>query len=58
MRSFSVSTPFSPVPALYIQGKMDAQRGGGNGMDVVAMFTAIYRSRRERRPIPFPLKDE
>jgi poly(3-hydroxybutyrate) depolymerase len=30
---------FAPVPALYIQGMMDAQRGGGNGMDVVTMFT-------------------
>jgi polyhydroxybutyrate depolymerase len=31
-------TKFSPVPVLYIQGMMDAQRGGGNGMDVVTMF--------------------
>ncbi|MDB5352228.1 MAG: putative dehydrogenase [Planctomycetota bacterium] len=28
---------------------------GEDGRDVVAMFTAIYRSRRERRPIGFPL---
>jgi poly(3-hydroxybutyrate) depolymerase len=30
----------SPVPVLYIQGKMDAQRGGGNGEDVVSVFAA------------------
>ena len=30
----------TPVPVLYIQGMMDAQRGGGNGKDVVAVFTA------------------
>jgi polyhydroxybutyrate depolymerase len=29
----------SPVPVMYIQGMMDAQRGGGNGMDVVNLFT-------------------
>lgn len=27
---------------------------GEDGRTVVAMFTAIYRSQRERRPIPFP----
>jgi hypothetical protein len=26
------------LPVLYIQGKMDAQRGGGNGIDVVNFF--------------------
>ena len=31
---------------------------GEDGREVVAMFTAIYRSRRERRPIPFPLQAE
>jgi poly(3-hydroxybutyrate) depolymerase len=31
---------FSPIPVMYIQGMMDAQRGGGNGIDVVNMFTA------------------
>ncbi len=30
----------TPVPVLYIQGMMDAQRGGGNGKDVVDVFTA------------------
>ena len=30
----------SPVPVLYIQGQMDAQRGGGNGEDVVRVFQA------------------
>jgi predicted dehydrogenase len=28
---------------------------GEDGRAVVALFTAIYRSQRERRPIPFPL---
>jgi predicted dehydrogenase len=28
---------------------------GDEGRIVVAMFTAIYRSQRERRPIPFPV---
>jgi predicted dehydrogenase len=28
---------------------------GEDGRTVVALFTAIYRSQRERRPIPFPL---
>jgi poly(3-hydroxybutyrate) depolymerase len=28
----------SPVAVLYIQGMMDAQRGGGNGKDVVDVF--------------------
>ncbi|HKU39627.1 MAG TPA: prolyl oligopeptidase family serine peptidase [Polyangiales bacterium] len=28
----------SPVAVMYIQGKMDAQRGGGNGLDVVSVF--------------------
>jgi UDP-N-acetyl-2-amino-2-deoxyglucuronate dehydrogenase len=31
---------------------------GEDGRIVVSMFTAIYRSRRERRPIPFPLADD
>lgn len=30
----------TPVPVLYIQGMMDAQRGGGNGQNVVDVFTA------------------
>jgi polyhydroxybutyrate depolymerase len=30
----------TPAPVLYIQGMMDAMRGGGNGADVVAVFTA------------------
>jgi len=30
----------SPIPVMYIQGMMDAQRGGGNGADVVGLFTA------------------
>jgi poly(3-hydroxybutyrate) depolymerase len=29
----------APIPVLYIQGMMDAQRGGGNGSDVVNLFT-------------------
>lgn len=28
----------SPVAVMYVQGMMDAQRGGGNGMDVVNVF--------------------
>ncbi len=31
---------------------------GEDGREVVALFTAIYRSRREARPIRFPLKAE
>ncbi len=31
---------------------------GAEGRIVVAMFTAIYRSQRERRPIAFPLRAE
>jgi predicted dehydrogenase len=31
---------------------------GEDGRRVVAMFTAIYRSQRERRPIEFPLSPE
>ena len=30
----------SPVAVLYIQGMMDAQRGGGNGKDLVDVFVA------------------
>ena len=30
----------TPIPVLYIQGMMDAMRGGGNGANVVAVFTA------------------
>jgi poly(3-hydroxybutyrate) depolymerase len=29
----------APTPVMYIQGMMDAQRGGGNGSDVVQLFT-------------------
>ena len=29
-----------PVPVMYIQGMHDAQRGGGNGLDVVKVFSA------------------
>jgi polyhydroxybutyrate depolymerase len=28
----------SPIPVMYIQGMMDAMRGGGNGIDVVNFF--------------------
>ena len=28
---------------------------GEDGREVVALFEAIYRSHRERRPIPFPM---
>jgi UDP-N-acetyl-2-amino-2-deoxyglucuronate dehydrogenase len=31
---------------------------GEDGREVVALFTAIYRSHRERRPIKFPLRAE
>jgi poly(3-hydroxybutyrate) depolymerase len=31
---------FAPVPVMYVQGMMDAQRGNGNGVDVVNMFRA------------------
>ena len=31
---------------------------GEDGREVVALFTAIYRSQEENRPIPFPLKAE
>jgi poly(3-hydroxybutyrate) depolymerase len=30
----------TPVPVMYIQGMMDAQRGGSDGADVVAVFSA------------------
>jgi polyhydroxybutyrate depolymerase len=30
----------TPIPVMYIQGMMDAQRGGGNGKDVVDVLTA------------------
>jgi UDP-N-acetyl-2-amino-2-deoxyglucuronate dehydrogenase len=47
--------------ALQIADFLDAVRSdrpplvtGEDGREVVAMFTAIYRSRREQRPIPFP----
>jgi len=29
-----------PIPVMYIQGQMDAQRGNGNGIDVVNVFVA------------------
>ena len=51
--------------ALQIQDFLQAVRDdrpplvtGEEGRIVVAMFTAIYRSRRERRPIKFPLAAE
>ena len=31
---------------------------GADGREVVALFTAIYRSHREGRPIPFPVRAE
>ena len=51
----------SPIPVMYIQGMMDAMRGGGNGADVVAFFTtrtaagarppfSTPRSRRAKAP--------
>jgi predicted dehydrogenase len=49
--------------ALQIQDFLEAVRDdrpplvtGAEGRIVVAMFTAIYRSQRERRPIKFPLE--
>jgi UDP-N-acetyl-2-amino-2-deoxyglucuronate dehydrogenase len=51
--------------ALQIQDFLQAVRDdrpplvtGEEGRTVVAMFTAIYRSNRERRPIKFPLDAE
>jgi polyhydroxybutyrate depolymerase len=41
---------FSPVPVMYIQGIMDAQRGNGNGADVVAMFTLSNMCSTETKP--------
>jgi predicted dehydrogenase len=51
--------------ALQIQDFLQAVRDdrppmvtGEDGRAVAAFFTAIYRSNRERRPIPFPLEGE
>ena len=40
MAASKYCSTLTPVPVLYIQGMMDAQRGGGNGKDVVDVFTA------------------
>ncbi|MGC4090008.1 MAG: hypothetical protein QM756_19390 [Polyangiaceae bacterium] len=32
-----------PIPVMYIQGQMDAQRGGGNGIDVVNFFVSTNK---------------
>jgi predicted dehydrogenase len=41
-----------------IQGDRPSLATGEDGRAVVALFTAIYRSNRERRPIPFPVEAE
>jgi predicted dehydrogenase len=57
--------PTTHYHALQIQDFLRAVRAGRpplvtgeDGRAVVAMFTAVYRSQRERRPIPFPLAAE
>jgi UDP-N-acetyl-2-amino-2-deoxyglucuronate dehydrogenase len=59
---FQQINPTTHYHALQIQDflhaiieKRDPMVTGEDGRTVVAMFTAIYRSQRERTPIPFPL---
>ena len=57
--SAQVVTICTPHP-LHADAAIRAARAGAHvlgedGRAVVAMFTAIYRSRRELRPIPFPV---
>ena len=40
------------IPAMYIQGKMDAQRNNGNGIDVVNFFTASNGCTSATEPDP------
>ncbi len=42
----------TPAPVLYIQGMMDAMRGGGNGADVVAVFSASNKCLTTSAPYP------
>jgi poly(3-hydroxybutyrate) depolymerase len=42
----------TPAPVLYIQGMMDAMRGGGNGADVVAVFSASNKCMTTSMPYP------
>ena len=60
---FQQVNPTTHYHALQIQDFLQAVRDdrpplvtGEDGRIVVAMFTAIYRSNRERRPIKFPLE--
>lgn len=39
------------VPVLYIQGKMDAQRGGGDGEDVVRVFETSNGCKESSAPV-------
>jgi predicted dehydrogenase len=62
---FRTINPTTHYHALQVQDFLQAVRagrpplvGGEEGRLVVAMFTAIYRSNRERRPIPFPVTVE
>lgn len=41
----------SAIPVLYIQGQMDAQRGGGNGEDVVRVFRVGNGCRDDSVPL-------
>jgi predicted dehydrogenase len=59
---FAAIDPGTHYHALQIQDFLHAVRDGRpplvtgeDGRTVVAMFTAIYRSQRERRPVPFPV---
>jgi polyhydroxybutyrate depolymerase len=40
----------TPAPVMYIQGMMDAQRGGGNGKDVVDVFVASNKCMAQSMP--------
>jgi polyhydroxybutyrate depolymerase len=42
----------SPIAVMYIQGKMDTQRGNSNGADVVARFTTVNRCSTTTMPYP------
>jgi poly(3-hydroxybutyrate) depolymerase len=42
----------TPVPVLYIQGQMDAQRNNGNGANVVAVFSASNMCMPTSMPYP------
>jgi predicted esterase len=40
----------TPAPVMYIQGMMDAQRGGGDGKDVVDVFVASNKCMAQTMP--------